>query len=213
MKVIAFNGSPRKNWNTAILLQKALEGAASAGAETEMVHLYDIDFKGCTSCFACKMRNGNSYGRCSMKDGLTQYLEKAGSADALIFGSPIYFGTASGEMRSFMERLMFPKLAYKEPYEPVTDKKIRTAIIYTMNVSEEIYSQTHMPSLFEMTELSMRMVFGSAETLCSFDTLQFSDYSKVVADRFDPEKKAARRRDVFPEDCRNAFELGVRLVS
>jgi len=47
MKIIAINGSPRKNKNTAILLEKALEGAASKGAETEIVHLYDIDFKGC----------------------------------------------------------------------------------------------------------------------------------------------------------------------
>lgn len=56
MKVIGFNGSPRKNWNTAILLNKALEGSASLGAETELIHLYDIDYKGCTSCFACKRK-------------------------------------------------------------------------------------------------------------------------------------------------------------
>jgi len=62
MKVMAFNGSPRKKWNTGTLLEKALEGAASRGAETELIHLYDIDFKGCISCFACKTIGGNSYG-------------------------------------------------------------------------------------------------------------------------------------------------------
>ena len=51
MKVIAFNGSPRKEWNTAKLLEKALEGADSQGAETELIHLYDLNFKGCISCF------------------------------------------------------------------------------------------------------------------------------------------------------------------
>jgi multimeric flavodoxin WrbA len=56
MKVMAFNGSPRKKWNTATLLEKALEGAASQGAETELIHLYDLDFKGCISCFAYKTR-------------------------------------------------------------------------------------------------------------------------------------------------------------
>ena len=60
MKVIAVNGSPRKKWNTATLLERALEGAASKGAETELVHLYDLDFKGCVSCFACKMIDGPS---------------------------------------------------------------------------------------------------------------------------------------------------------
>jgi multimeric flavodoxin WrbA len=56
MNVMAFNGSPKKKWNTATLLEKALEGAASQGAETELIHLYDLDFKGCISCFACKTR-------------------------------------------------------------------------------------------------------------------------------------------------------------
>ena len=49
MKVIAINGSPRKNWNTDTLLKKTLEGAASVGAETEIVHLYDLTFRGCVS--------------------------------------------------------------------------------------------------------------------------------------------------------------------
>ena len=54
MKIIAINGSPRRNRNTAALLDKALEGAAAAGAETELIHLYPLDFKGCASCFCCK---------------------------------------------------------------------------------------------------------------------------------------------------------------
>jgi multimeric flavodoxin WrbA len=54
MKIVAFNGSPRKDGNTATLLNKALEGAAAHGAEIEMIQLYDLNFKGCISCFACK---------------------------------------------------------------------------------------------------------------------------------------------------------------
>lgn len=60
MKILAVNGSSRKIWNTAILLNKALEGAESQGAETELVHLYDRNFKGCTSCFACKRKDGKN---------------------------------------------------------------------------------------------------------------------------------------------------------
>ena len=56
MKVLAINGSPRKTWNTATMLNKALEGAASEGAETEIIHLYELNFRGCTSCFACKLK-------------------------------------------------------------------------------------------------------------------------------------------------------------
>jgi len=112
MKVIAFNGSPRKTWNTATLLQKALQGAASQGATTKLVHLYDLDFKGCKSCFGCKTKGGKNYGKCAIKDGLTPILKEIETADALILGSPIYFWTVSGEMKSFMERLMFPLYRY-----------------------------------------------------------------------------------------------------
>ena len=107
MKAYAINGSPRKNWNTALLLEHALAGAASQGAETELIHLYDLAYKGCTSCFSCKLKDGKSYGRCAMNDGLTPVLEKLAEADVFILGSPIYFGTVTGEMRSFMERLLF----------------------------------------------------------------------------------------------------------
>jgi multimeric flavodoxin WrbA len=68
MKVIAINGSPRKNKNTATLLNKALEGAASQGSETELIHLYDLNFKGCISCFSCKLKSGKNYGKCALKD-------------------------------------------------------------------------------------------------------------------------------------------------
>lgn len=54
MKVIAFNGSPRKKWNTATLLENVLDGARAKGAQCELVHLYDVGFKGCVSCFECK---------------------------------------------------------------------------------------------------------------------------------------------------------------
>jgi multimeric flavodoxin WrbA len=51
MKVIVLNGSPRKKWNTATLLKHAFDGAASKGAETELIHLYNYNYKGCISCF------------------------------------------------------------------------------------------------------------------------------------------------------------------
>ena len=100
--VIIVNGSPRKSWNTATLLEHALKGAESIGAKTELVHLYDLDYKGCTSCFACKLKGGKSYGKCAMNDDLTLVLERIAEADALILGSPVYLGTATGEMRSFL---------------------------------------------------------------------------------------------------------------
>jgi len=213
MKILAFNGSPRKKWNTAMLLQNALDGAASMGAETELIHLYDLDFKGCTSCFACKLKGGKSYGKCAMQDGLTPVLETIPETGALILGSPIYFGTMTGEMRCFMERLLFPYLAYTRPPSSLFKKKIRSAFIYTMNISEPQMKEYHYTVHTGLNESVLNRTFGHAESLFSCETLQFEDYDKVVFNYFDPEERKERRRTVFPQDCKRAFELGARLVT
>ncbi len=212
MKVMALNGSPRKKWNTATLLGKALEGAASRGAETELIHLYDLDFKGCISCFACKTRGGESYGRCAVQDDLTPVFSNIERADAIVLGSPIYFGAVSGEMKSFMERLLFPYSTYTDPPGSLFPKKIKSGFIYTMNVSEEMMQEMGYIQNFKRHEMTMQRIYGASEYMCCCDTYQFDDYSKVVSTRFDPVKKAERREKVFPVDCQRAFEMGARLA-
>ena len=212
MKIIAINGSPRKKWNTAMLLKSALEGAESQGAETELIHLYDLNYKGCKSCFSCKTIGSKSYGKCAVNDDLTDIFEEIEESDALILGSPIYFGTVSGEMRSFMERLMFPYLTYTQPPQSLFPKKIKTGFIYTMNITEEQLEEFYYTVHVGTNQRVLNLLFGHSESLFSFDTYQFKDYSKVVASRFDAEKKAERRKEVFPKDCENAFEMGVKFA-
>ncbi len=216
MEVIAFNGSPRKTWNTATLLDKALAGAASKGASTKMVHLYDLDFKGCRSCFACKTKGSPSYGRCAAKDDLTPFLRDVEKADALILGSPIYLWSASGAMRSFMERLIFAFYRYAKAGDPAPTlfpRKIHTGFIYTMNTTAKELKEAGGDRGIALNEMFLKKVFGNSESLLCFDTYQFDDYSKVDQEFFDPEKKAATREERFPRDCQLAFEMGVRLVS
>ncbi|MBJ6752291.1 flavodoxin family protein [Geomonas anaerohicana] len=213
MKVIGINGSPRKQWNTAQVLQKALDGAAAQGAETELIHLYDIDFKGCTSCFACKLKGGKSYGTCAMRDGLTPVLEKIAQADGLVLGSPVYFGRATGEMCSFLERLLFQYFVYAQPPESLFERKLKTAFIYTMNVPEAVMQQINYAVHMGGNEAFLTRIFGSCETLCCNETLQFDDYDKYVFSYFDPQQRRERHSVLFPENCQKAFELGQRLVS
>jgi len=212
MKIIAFNGSPRRNWNTEMMLEKALEGAKSAGADTELIHLYDLNYKGCVSCFACKLKDGKSYGKCVVDDDLKPMFAKVEKADALIFGSPVYLGNVTGEMRSFLERLVFQYLTYTDPPATLFDRRIKTGFIYTMGVTEEVMNQIGYNQFLNLISTFLVRIFGSSETLCSFDTFQFDDYSRYVATRFDPEQKAKRRLEVFPKDCRKAFEMGQRLA-
>ncbi|TQD25089.1 flavodoxin family protein [Methanolobus vulcani] len=212
MKVIAINGSPRKNWNTSTLLEHALKGGESRGAETELIHLYDLDFKGCISCFACKRIGGKSYGVCAMKDELTPVLKKIEEADAVIFGSPIYLGDVTGEMRSFLERLVFQYLVYDKDYSILLQKKIPAAFIYTMNANEQQMELMGYESIFNTMEMVLSRIFGSAESLCVTDTYQFDDYSKYVSTAFNAEEKARRREEEFPKDCAKAFEIGERFA-
>jgi multimeric flavodoxin WrbA len=212
MKAIAINGSPRKRWNTATLIRKALAGARAKGAEAELVHLYDLTYRGCISCFECKKIGGRNYGRCAVRDELTPLLKKVAEADVLILGSPLYFHTESGEMRSFLERLLFPYLTYTPGYKSIFPGKVRTGLIYTMNVSEENMPPFHQDSSVAATRGTMTRVFGNCEILLSTDTLQFSDYSKYMSTAFDPAAKAKRREEVFPLDCARAYELGAKLV-
>jgi multimeric flavodoxin WrbA len=212
MIVIALNGSPRKKWNTAMLLDKALEGAQSEGAETELINLYDLDYKGCTSCFLCKTKGIKSYGKCAVNDDLKGVFQNIEESDAIILGSPIYFGTFTGEMKSLMERLLFQYYTYTHPTQSLFPKKIKTGFIYTMNVTEEQSKQMGYELHFNSNEYYLKAVFGSSESLFSYNTLQFKDYSKVVADRFDPYDKAKSRREQFPEDCKKAYEMGVRFT-
>ena len=86
MKTIILNGSPRKSWNTAMMLREAQKGAESVGAETEYIDLYDLDYVGCRSCMACK-RKGAQRCKCFWKDDLSPVIDRIFEADALISGT------------------------------------------------------------------------------------------------------------------------------
>ena len=209
MKIIAINGSPRKNWNTHILLEKCLEGAKATGAEIELINLYDIQFKGCTSCFSCKLK-GNTVRKCAMKDNLEPVLQNICECDALVLGSPIYFSSVTGEMRSFLERLLFPYSSYEG--KPSTfGKKIKTAFIYTMNAPSFALWLIGYTKLFKYNKKLMKRIFGDCETLVVTETYQFSDYNKYAMTYFDGTKRKKRRETVFIEDCKKAFILGKKI--
>jgi multimeric flavodoxin WrbA len=211
MKVIAINGSPRKQWNTGTLLSNVLDGARSQGAATEIIHLYDYSYRGCTSCFSCKEKGGESYGKCAEEDDLIPLLEKVAQADALVLGSPVYFGSITGMMRCFLERLLFPYTVYDANHSTLFGRKIPTAFVYTMNMSQERLKAGGEQQLVG-TQGTLKRIFGSCEPLYSTDTFQFDDYGHYESSSFDEKAKAKRHKEVFPEDCKNAYALGEKLA-
>ena len=109
MKVIAINGSPRKNGNTAMLLGKVLEPIAAEGIETEVFQLGGKPISGCTACYACFK---NKDGRCIQADDVVnECIEKMAEADGIILGSPTYFADITPELKALIDRAVLVGLA------------------------------------------------------------------------------------------------------
>jgi multimeric flavodoxin WrbA len=208
MKIIGINGSPRKGWNTHILVEESLKGAASEGAETELVNLYDLDFRGCISCFQCKWLGGPSLGRCALRDGLRPVLDAIDSCDGLVLGSPIYIGELSASMRALIERLTFQYISYGADRKPRFTRRIPVGLVYTMNVPEAALEPGGYTVKFRFYEDLFNRIMGPARTLLSTETWQTEDYGKYGITMFDEEVRRKRREEVFPLDRRRAFDLG-----
>lgn len=208
MKTIIINASPRKNWNTAQLLKEAQKGAESVGAKTEYIDLYDMSFTGCRSCLACKLKDGKHPG-CAWKDDLSPLIERILEADALIIGTPIYWGEPTAQFRALMERLVFCTL----PYEAGTyfQGKVDVGFIYTMNAGEGYYEQNLRPYLTNVENLFRMGLHGEVKSYASCDTLQVKDYSRYDMAYFSEEDKRRHREDQFPTDQAECFKLGAEM--
>lgn len=102
MKVIAFNGSARKDGNTAVLVRQVFGELKKEGIETEMVQLCSQRIRGCTACYKC-FENKNQ--RCAVDDDpLNEYIEKMLQADGIILASPTYFADVSAELKALIDR-------------------------------------------------------------------------------------------------------------
>ena len=102
MKVIAFNGSPRKEGNTYQSLQAVIGELQKEGIETEVIQLGGKSIHGCTACYKCF---NNKDKECSIKDDeVNDYIKKMIEADGIIIGSPVYFSNVTSEVKAFIDR-------------------------------------------------------------------------------------------------------------
>jgi multimeric flavodoxin WrbA len=102
MKVVAFNGSPRADGNTAILIRRALKELEVEGIETEFIQLGGQLVHGCMACGMCrKLKNK----QCKIaNDNINQYIQKMAEADGIILGSPTYFSMMTPELKALIDR-------------------------------------------------------------------------------------------------------------
>lgn len=114
MKVVAFNGSPRKDGNTAILINHLLRELEHEGIETELVQLSEKEIHGCIACFKC---HENQDQHCAVKkDAANEYIEKIIRAQGIVLGSPVYFQDVTPEMKALIDRAGFVGLANGKMY-------------------------------------------------------------------------------------------------
>ncbi len=102
MKVVAINGSARKNGNTSILIEKVFEPLREAGIECQQVQLAGHTVRGCRACFKCSSKKNN---HCSFEEDIVnECIDKMIAADAIILGSPVYVTDVSSEMKALIDR-------------------------------------------------------------------------------------------------------------
>ena len=208
MKTIILNGSPRKNWNTAMMLKEAQKGAESVGAGTEYIDLYDLSYTGCRSCLACKRKDAERC-KCFWPDDLSPVIDRILAADALIIGSPSYLGDITSHVHALIERLHFCTLSYDD-YSSYFTGKVNVGIILTMNAPKAFYNIGYRKKAKE-TAQSFRALNGSVEVYACCDTLQVQDYSKCNMAGFDEAHKKEMRKNQFPKDLEKAFQMGASL--
>ena len=203
-KIIIIDGGPRKIFNTAAMLQKFAEGASSVSSDVEVkiVRLYDLDYKGCMSCMACKIK-GRASNICKFKDALTPVLEEIAQADGLVLGSPIYFGDVTGQMRTFLERLAFPWLSYND-YSMTAPKRMPVVLVETMNGLPERNNSQGYGSM----EHCIKTALGEPERLYAYNTYQVKNYNNFELAGFSEEAKRMYRTEHWEQDLQAAYNAG-----
>jgi len=189
LKVVGIVSSPRKGMNTDTLVTKMLEGAQSIGAETEKIYLNDLEIK---PCQACDRFPAPDY--CFYRDGMEKIYDVLATADALIIGTPAYFGSFSTQLKLLIDRSnclaeMFTLPDGKLIFKSRLEKRKKGIFIWVANLSKN-----PEPAL-----VSIRIwckYFANVELV---DTLVVTDSDS---------KEGARKRE---ELLHKAFELGVSL--
>jgi len=188
MRVLGIYGSPRKEGNTDILLDKVLEGARSVSAEVTSIYVRDLKMVGCLECGGC-----DKTGKCIVKDDMQDIYPLLESADVIFLASPIFFYGVSAQVKALIDRaqaLWRKRMLTKTPEKKGYD----SGRGYLIAVGA-----TSGKNLFEGARLTARYFF---------DALDMSYEGELLV------KKVDRKGAIMehPETLKSAFELGVSVV-
>jgi multimeric flavodoxin WrbA len=141
MRVLALNGSPNKNGNSAHLLESFVSCAGNKGAEVARYDLNNMNIKPCQGCNACK---NDMTGFCVMKDDMARLYEELRKSDLLVVSTPVYFGETSAQVKVFIDRLF---ALYKPSFEmKITfPKKAAVLFAHDAGMDSEFFTKLIQP--------------------------------------------------------------------
>ena len=160
MKVLLVNGSPHKEGNTNAALLEIARQLEKQGIGTEIIWLGMDAVSGCRSCYVC-----SNLGKCVINDCVNTFLDKAAETDGFIFGSPVHFGSASGTLTSFMDRVFYADLLgkgnrfYLKPAAAITTAR-RAGTTATLDQLNKYFSLMQMPIV---TSQYWNLVHGASD--------------------------------------------------
>ena len=160
MKVLLVNGSPHKEGNTNAALLEIARQLEKESIGTEVLWLGMDAVSGCRSCYVC-----SNLGKCVINDCVNTFLDKAAETDGFIFGSPVHFGSASGALTSFMDRVFYADLLgkgnrfYLKPAAAITTAR-RAGTTATLDQLNKYFSLMQMPIV---TSQYWNLVHGASD--------------------------------------------------
>ena len=166
MKVLLINGSPRKNGNTATALAEVQRQLKEEGMESELVWIGNKPIRGCCACGQCKAKGS---GQCVFDDDIcNQISAKFAESDALIVGSPVYYGQPNGALLSIIQRAFFSNGA------SISGKPAASIAVCRRGGATAVFESLNMP--FQMMNMPIvtsqywNIVYGRAEGEAALDT-------------------------------------------
>lgn len=152
MKVVAFNGSARKDGNTALLLRRVLGALEEEGIETELVQLAGRHLRGCRACRGCIERKDR---RCVYNgDRMNEYIGKMLGADGIVLGSPVYFSMMTPEMKALIDRSGYVARANSDMFR----RKVGAAVVAVRRAG----AMTTLDALNHFFLISQMIIPGSS---------------------------------------------------
>ncbi|MDR1196338.1 MAG: flavodoxin family protein [Endomicrobium sp.] len=159
MKIIGFIASPRKEGNTAWIINKILEGAREQGAETQSWNFSDIKINPCSGCLCC--HNSAQNRGCVVNDDMQKLYGAIEHADALVLGSPVYMGQMSAQAKIFTDRLFAQISPRFSPHFKEKNVKKKLLIVFTQGNPDSGMFQAYFDytkNMFQLLEFDVKGV-------------------------------------------------------